>query len=180
MAAEDVDPEQQEKGLPVSRQERFRTGRRWSPPIAALGVVAACLFGPAAQAAPADSCLDQVRDLASQHGTPSKPPTATLGDNKGAGKGGVTSEDLARSGGVIKPPPMDDRSVIKPPANTHDRMPTVPDVATKKPSPDDQPEAKRTQLQAALTAARAQAERGDEKGCQEALARARTLAERTQ
>jgi hypothetical protein len=137
--------------------------------------VALAVVAPAGPAAAAESCLDQVRDLASRHGTPSKPPTATPG-----GKGGATTEDLARSGGVIKPPPMDERSVIKPPPNTQDRMPTVPDMGTRTPSQDDSPEARHTQLQAALTAARAQAERGDEKGCQEALARARTLAERTQ
>jgi hypothetical protein len=55
-------------------------------------------------------------------------------------------------------------------------MPTVPDVAPQK--QQDGPEAELSGLQAALIAARAQAERGDEKGCQEALARARTLAER--
>ena len=112
--------------------------------------------------------------MASAHGTPSKPPTAAPGDKA------VTTQDLARSGGVIAPPPMDDKSVIKPPANTHDPMPTVPDVATKQKPQGAAPEAEHTQLQAALTAARAQAERGDEKGCEEALARARTLADRSQ
>ena len=143
------------------------------------GVVAsatAALLLVAGPATAAESCLDEVRDMASRHGTPSKPPTAAPD-----GKGSVTTQDLARSGGVIAPPPMDDKSVIKPPANSRDPMPTVPDVATKeKPKDEPAPEAQRTQLQAALTAARAQAERGDEKGCQEALARARTLAERTQ
>jgi hypothetical protein len=141
--------------------------------------LAAVLLGPAGQAGAAGSCLNQVRDLASQHGTPSKPPTATPGD-KDKGGGGVTTQDLARSGGVIAPPPMDDRSVIKPPSTGNDRMPTVPDVAPQAQKQQDTPAADRTKLQAALTAARAQAERGDEQGCQEALARARTLAERTQ
>jgi hypothetical protein len=142
--------------------------------VAAAGLAALAITGPAAAA---DSCLDQVRDLASQHGTPSKPPTAAP-DSKGGAK--ATTQDLARSGGVIAPPPMDDRSVIKPPSTGNDRMPTVPDVAPQAQKQQDTPAADRTKLQAALTAARAQAERGDEQGCQEALARARTLAERTQ
>ena len=126
------------------------------------------------ETAAADSCLDQVRDMASQHGTSSKPPTAAPD-----GKGGATTQDLARSGGVIAPPPMDDKSVIKPPSTGTDRMPTVPDIAPQAQQRQDSPAADRTKLQAALTAARAQAERGDEKGCQEALARARTLADRS-
>jgi hypothetical protein len=145
-----------------------------STPNAFALVLVAALLGSMGQATAAGSCLDEVRDMASRHGTPSKPPTAAPGD-----KDAVTTQDLARSGGVIAPPPMDDKSVIKPPANVRDPMPTVPDVATKQ-DPQAAPEAQRTQLQAALTAARAEAERGDEKGCQEALARARTLAERSQ
>lgn len=51
-------------------------------------------------------------------------------------------------------------------------MPTVPDVTRNDKAPD------RTALQAALMAARAQAERGNEEGCLEALARAKSLASR--
>lgn len=142
----------------------------WMAAVAATGLVVA-LNGPAIAA---DSCLDQVRALAAQHGTPSKPPTAAP-DNK---KPNVTTQDLARSGGVIKPPPMDDRSVITPSPDKHDPMPTVPNVTPK--AQQDTPAAERTQLQAALTAARSLGEKGDEKGCQEALARARTLAERAE
>jgi hypothetical protein len=123
--------------------------------------------------AAAESCLDQVRDLASRHGTPSKPPTASPN-----GSADIGTKDLARSGGVIAPPPMSDKSVIKPPPTVADRMPTVPDVAPQTQGQQQAPAADRAGLQAALTAARAQAERGNEKGCQEALARARTLAER--
>jgi hypothetical protein len=129
--------------------------------------------GPAAAA---DSCLDQVRALAAQHGTPSKPPTAA--PDKPDKRSDVTTQDLARSGGVIKPPPMDDRSVIKPAPDKHDPMPTIPNVAPK--AQQDEPAADRTKLQAALMAARSLGEKGDEQGCQEALARARTLAERSE
>jgi hypothetical protein len=139
---------------------------------AAAGLAGFALLGLTGPAG-ADGCLDQVRELAGRHGTPSDPPTVAPNGNKA-----VTTEDLARSGGVIKPPPVQDKAVITPGPGTHDPMPTIPDVATKK-SPQDGDAAERTQLQAALTAARAQAERGDELGCQEALARARTLARRS-
>lgn len=147
-------------------------GSSWIVAVAATGLAVVALNGPAAAA---DSCLDQVRALAAQHGTPSKPPTAVPDNNK---RSDVTTQDLARSGGVIKPPPMDDRSVIKPAPDKHDPMPTVPNVAPK--AQQDEPAADRTKLQAALTAARSLGENGDEKGCHEALARARTLAERSE
>lgn len=143
----------------------------WFAAVAAAGWTMAMLN--VAPAAAADTCLDQVRDLASRHGTPSKPPTAA--PNSPAE---IRTQDLARSGGVIAPPPIDDKSVIKPPASVDSRMPTVPDVAPQTQNRQEAPAVDRTALQAALTAARAQAERGDEKGCQEALARARLLAER--
>lgn len=141
----------------------------WIAAVAAAGLAVVTLNRPAAAA---DKCLDQVRELAAQHGTPSKPPTAESDQ-----KPNVTTQDLARSGGVIKPPPMDDRSVITPAPDKHDPMPTVPNVGPK--AQQEEPAADRTKLQAALTAARSLGEKGDEKGCQEALARARTLAERT-
>jgi hypothetical protein len=139
--------------------------------IAAL-IPAGALLVLSVQAAAAQGCLDQVRDLAGRYNAPSNPPTVATN-----GKGEVTTQELARSGGVIKPPPVQDKAVITPRPGTHDPMPTVPDVVPKTQSQDGTAAA-RTQLQAALTAARAQAERGDEKGCQEALARARTLADR--
>ncbi len=150
-----------------------RSGRcqAWLSAVAAAGLTMAVLDVTPAVAA--DSCLDQVRDMASQHGTPSKPPTAAP-----KGSADITTQDLARSGGVIAPPPVDDRSVIKPPSTGVSRMPTIPDVAPQTQSQQETPAVDRTGLQTALTAARALAERGDEKGCQEALARARTLADR--
>jgi len=154
----------------MSRQNPFEIARP-VPRIAALAAAGALLLGMAGPAAAADSCLDHVRDLAARYGTPSKPPTAAP-DSKGK----VTTQDLARSGGVITPPPVQDKSVITPAPDKHDAMPTVPDVAPQALKED--PAADRTKLQAALTAARAQAERGDERGCEEALARARTLADR--
>lgn len=157
----------------MARKRPFRTSRSRGRIGAFVATGLAVLVLNAATAA-ADTCLDQVRDLASQHGTPSKPPTAAPD-----GKGSVTTQDLARSGGVITPPPVQDKSVITPPSTGVDRMPTVPDIAPQAKQQQDTPATDRTKLQAALTAARAQAERGDEKGCQEALARARTLVERS-
>src|SRR3954471_6762241 len=133
---------------------------RSAPPrrrtAAVIGAGLAVLVLSAGTAA-ADTCLDQVRDLASRHGAPSKPPTAAPD-----GKGNVTTQDLARSGGVIAPPPVQDKSVITPPSTGTDRMPTVPDIAPQAQQQQDTPATDRTKLQAALTAARAQAERGDE------------------
>jgi hypothetical protein len=136
--------------------------------FAATGCSVLLLSG---QPAAADTCIDQVRALARQHALDSTPPTVAPG-----GKGDVRTQDLARSGGVIAPPPVQDKSIVAPAQDKHDPMPTVPDVTSKK--QQDGSEAERSGLQAALVAARAQAERGDEKGCQEALARARVLAER--
>src|SRR6187455_2311923 len=112
-------------------------GSSWIAVVAATGLAVVALNGPAAAA---DSCLDQVRVLAAQHGTPSKPPTAAPDK-----RSDVTTQDLARSGGVIKPPPMDDRSVIKPAPDKHDPMPTVLNVAPK--TQKDEPAADSTQLQ---------------------------------
>ena len=145
--------------------------RLWVAVVAAAGL--AVVAAERAGRTRPTSCLDQVRDLAARHGTPSKPPTAAPDK-----KSDITTQDLARSGGVIKPPPVDDKSVITPAPNTRDAMPTVPDVGPQ--AQQEEPAADRTKLQAALTAARAQAEQGNEKGCQEALERARTLAERAE
>src|SRR4029079_8620705 len=103
-------------------------GSSWVAIVAAMGLA---VVAANAQAAPSDSCLDPVRDLAARHGTPSKPPTAAPDK-----KSDITTHDLARSGGVIKPPPVDDKSVITPAPNTRDAMPTVPDVATNKKQPE--------------------------------------------
>jgi hypothetical protein len=133
--------------------------------------LAALVLG-APTAGAASGCLDQVRNLASEHRLSSAPPSAT------SSKGEITTQELARSGGVIKPPPVQDKAVITPaPEDKRDPMPTVPDIAPK--AQQEAPAADRTRLQAALTAARERAEQGDEKGCQEALARAHTLADRT-
>lgn len=151
----------------VERGSWRRGSWRIVPGCVAAGLVVASMCG---QPAAAESCIDEVRALAAKHAVNPSPPTVA------PGKGDVTTKDLAESGGVIAPPPVKDKSVVAPEANPHDRMATIPDVAPRK--RQEGAEAERSGLQAALVAARAQAERGDEKGCREALSRARILAER--
>ena len=141
------------------------------------GAVLALLapFAPAM----ADGCLDQVRSLAGRYDISTDPPDASP-NGPPRGSPGVTTQDLARSGGVIEPPAMQDKSVITPPRAQDSAMPTMPDV---KPPPKESgksgaPPASRpdlTALQALLVAARAQAERGSETECLEGLAKAREL-----
>lgn len=123
--------------------------------------------GLAAMPVQARSCLDQVKQLADRHGVSDIPPRATSSDS-----GPTTTDKLAQSGGVIEPPATADQNVITPRDMQAYRMPTVPDVTPNDKRPD------RTALQAALMAARAQAESGNEEGCLEALAKAKTLSAR--
>jgi hypothetical protein len=132
-------------------------------------------------AASAAGCLEEVRSLAQRHHLSSDPPTAP------ADKAPTTMRpgDLARSGGVIEPPPSPDKAVITPPRSAHDAMPTMPDVKDAPPNsaPVDSGKlgaAETTALQAILVAARAQAERGAEAECRDRLREARELVERAQ
>jgi hypothetical protein len=129
--------------------------------IAALG----------AGTAHAESCLDQVRQLADRQGVSTDPPTVAPDGGRRA-----TPQELGRSGGVVEPPAIRDESVISPPRNQTPAMPTMPDV--KRSNPSEQSE--RATLQALLVAARAQAERGNERGCQEQLEKAHQVVERGQ
>jgi hypothetical protein len=141
------------------------------------------LLAPCAPAA-AEGCLDQVRSLAGRYDISTDPPSASPSNPPGASPG-VTTQDLARSGGVIEPPAIEDKSVITPPRGQGNTMPTMPDV--KPPPPKESgksgpPPAKQpdlTALQALLVAARAQAERGSESECLEGLEKARQLIART-
>jgi hypothetical protein len=157
--------------------------RRISAPLAALALAAPLAGAPGLAAAAA--CLDQVRELAQSQNISTDPPTAS--PDKAPG---VTSRELGRSGGVIEPPPTSDRSVIAPPATTDSRMPTMPDVTPRPAAPSDPQTVKkeagkdraadRTALQALLVAARAEAERGQEAHCLDALEKARKLLERAE
>lgn len=127
--------------------------------------------------AQAETCLDRVREMAAAQGVSTDPPTVSPGQAR------RSPDDLARSGGVVEPPPVSDRSVIAPPRD-HSGMPTLPDVKPR-PSPPAPPSeergldaADRSTLQALLVAARAQAERGDEPGCLDGLRKAHDLLSR--
>lgn len=141
------------------------TGRTGPFLIPALACLAAVIAARGVDAA----CLDEVTALAEQHRLTASPPTA------GATHGGVTSGELSGSGGVVKPPPVSDRSVVAPPSASPDRMPTLPDL-TPAPSEGAKDDAvRRASLQSLLIAARAQAERGEEAQCRAGLAKAREL-----
>jgi len=136
-------------------------------------------------AAAAESCLDQVRQMAERHGVATAPPIATPDRSTPNRSPGTNSQELGRSGGVIAPPQTEDRSVIAPPPSADNRMPTMPDVtpprqgAPSSTKGDDKEVASdRTTLQALLVAARAEAERGREDGCLDRLVKARELTQR--
>ncbi len=137
-------------------------------------------------AAAAESCLDQVRQMAERHGVATDPPVAAPDRSTPSRPPGTSAEELGRSGGVIAPPQTEDRSVIAPPPSAGNRMPTMPDVTpSRRGAPsgnsggDKEVASERTTLQALLVAARAEAERGREDGCLDRLAKARELEQRT-
>lgn len=140
-----------------------RGSARWR--VAGLAATCVAILAISAEGRAAESCGEQVLRLARAHDLSTDPPTVPKEGNKD-----VTSRDLAESGGVVEPPPVQDRSVITPPAGQHSPMPTMPDVAL-----DKRKAAQRTTLQAILVAARAEAERNNEAGCREGLARATTI-----
>jgi hypothetical protein len=142
----------------------------WLPTAARLLLASLALVVAWPDAAAA-ACLDDVKALAAERGVSTDPPTVRP-------EGGTkpTPEQMGRSGGVIEPPPVQDRSVITPPPSAGAAMPTLPNIA---PAPSrDAPAVERTTLQALLVAARAEAERGNEPGCLEGLAKARKLEEK--
>jgi len=160
--------------------------RRPSSTTARLLLVSLALLVLWPDAAAAESCLDQVRQLAERHGIATDPPVATPDRGAPNRAPGTNAQELGRSGGVITPPQTEDRSVIAPPPSTDTRMPTMPDV-TPSPAPGTSPGTKDgnkegasdlTTLQALLVAARAEAERGREDSCLDRLAKARELVQR--
>jgi len=141
--------------------------------LAAPTLVASLLLQP--DPALAENCRDRVEQMAAAYGTATDPPTIPPGEMKKP----VSPDDLARSGGVVEPPAMSDRSVITPPRD-HSGMPTMPDVVRPQPKSKavDKPAldpADMSSLQALLVAARAQAERGMEAECLDGLRKAEQL-----
>jgi hypothetical protein len=153
--------------------------KRWGYRASTL-LLAPVLMVAAADAASAAGCLDEARSLADRYHVSSDPPTVPADKAPTM----VRPGDLARSGGVIEPPPSPDKAVITPPRSAHDAMPTVPDVkdTPQKSAPAEAGTlgaAETTALQALLVAARAQAERGADAECRDRLREARELIERT-
>ncbi len=150
-------------------------------PLACAAVVALAAVPSAAQ-----TCRDQVDRLAAALDLEPTPPTAgstapgaPTGD--GASGGSVSSERLARSGGVVAPPSTGDGGVIAPPPEAGAAMPTAPAV---RPVPgtgasaDDTgmtDAARRAQIASLVMAARAAADEGDEARCLSTLQQVRTL-----
>ena len=142
--------------------------------LASLTLVAAM-----AGTASAQSCIDRVRELGARHGIVTDPPTFSLDRSAPGSESGVSTRQLGRSGGVVEPPRVQDKAVIAPPPAAGAAMPTLPDVTPAPPSNPRGAETARavdrTTLQALLMAARAQAERGNEQGCLDGLAKAQQL-----
>lgn len=140
-----------------------------------LAVFSICMA--AAVPAWADGCLDEVKRLAEAHDVATDPPTVDPDSKRPESK--VRPEELGRSGGVIEPPAVSDRSVIRPP-DTPSNMPTMPNIATPAPMKQDRgtdglSAPKTTSLQALLVAARADAEAGREEDCRQKVDKAREL-----
>lgn len=129
-------------------------------------------------AASAQTCINKVRALGERHGIASDPPSLSADRSASGGESGVSTRELALSGGVIEPPRVQDKTMIAQPSGTGATMATLPDVT---PSRTDGTETSRERavdrmtLQALLVAARAEPERGNEQGCLEGLARAKQL-----
>lgn len=146
-----------------------------------LLTVSLTLVAAMAGTASAQACIDRVRDLGERHGIVTDPPTLSPDGSAPGSKSGVSTRDLGLSGGVVEPPRVQDRAVIAPPPGVGAAMPTLPDVTPSPPSRAGGEETAtaravdRTTLQALLMAARAEAERGNEQGCLEGLAKAQRL-----
>lgn len=148
--------------------------------------------GPSASGlgATGGACGDLIdRFAAAQNLSAGPPPTVTppgTAGSSGEAEGGVTSRDLARSGGVIAPPAVGDTAVIDPPRPRTETMPTAPAI---RPDSGQTAEAQppsggamgqaavRAQMEALVTAGRDAARRGDESQCMDNLNKARRLSE---
>src|SRR5262245_57470256 len=104
---------------------------------ALIAVMTVFLSGPAF----AENCRNRVLELAVHYKIQTDPPTIPPGEMRKP----VTPEDLARSGGVVEPPPTSDRSVVTPP-RSHSGMPTLPDVAPPPPKPAEADKGSMTML----------------------------------
>jgi hypothetical protein len=138
---------------------------------AIASLLASAMALPSQREANAATCIEQVHELADRYHVTTKPPKADA-------DAGVTTNQLSQSGGVVKPPPVADNSVIAPAHPSSDRMSTMPDVSKTTPEPPKAEAAAHASLQALLMAAREQAERGQEAQCLDRLQQAQQLLNR--
>ncbi len=154
---------------------RHRAPYAFLLPLAA-GLVAAGWPGVSTAA---DSCLVRVEQFAQERGLSIDPPDAVPNSPGTA----ATPDTLGKSGGVIEPPPSQDKAVIEPRGDVHYGMPTMPEIPSQaKPGGGTAGDAKSAShqalLESALIAAKSEAERGNEKDCFERLQQAEQLASR--
>ncbi|MGQ9369097.1 hypothetical protein [Azospirillum sp. ST 5-10] len=171
----------------------------FAAPLTVLAGVAALSAAALPAGAAAQTCTDMVERFAAANGLsteppPKAPPSSVAGLPPGTAGGsgtppvadgsGVTSEELADSGGVIAPPDVGAPAVIEPPPGTLNDMPTAPAIrpdpgmAAAPPSTDTFGRAARqAQMEAMVTGALAAADEGDEARCLDTLAKAEQLAE---
>lgn len=133
-------------------------------------------FGSIGGTAQADTCLEKVHRLAGRHGLTVDPPDASLGDRSTE----IDSQDLARSGGVIEPPPSGDHPVIEPPETLDDDMRTLPGATPSGSAgaglgSNSLNASDRMLAESILMSARDEAEQGDDISCFKRLHEARGI-----
>lgn len=122
----------------------------------------------------AGTCLEQVRGMANEYGIAVDPPNAL----KPGLKGGVSSKELNKSGGVIEPPKVNDPAVVEPPGGVRYGMPTMPDVGKDAPKVEKHSSLDPEQtalLESLLVSARSEALRGNEEDCYKQVRKAQDL-----
>jgi hypothetical protein len=72
-------------------------------------------------------------------GTDRGPPAQSQVPQSSSGAQGSLSRELSRSGGVIRPPPTHDRSVVAPPNQGASRTPVIPPPGTPGGNPNVKP-----------------------------------------
>jgi hypothetical protein len=148
-----------------------------------IGLVA----GASSTASAQQTCLAEVDRLANSLGmTGQASPQATVP------RSGASSESLAQSGGVIKPPDVGSARVMEPPSGAADGMKTAPAIPQQEGAPEGSVPgggttqrgtgrstlgaAERAQLESLLLSARNAGRQGDAAQCEERLEEARDLA----
>ncbi len=124
------------------------------------------------------ACSDDVSALASKFGITASLPSATTASDS------AKTEALAKSGGVIAPPPTGDMADVSPAVPNVDNMKTAPTISpqtadTGKTTKLETGAAADSQAASLLQAAREAGLKGDEASCRQRLADAKALLEKT-